>query len=194
MSLRTYDELNLSAAGQTVPYQASISLPDDCIFSDLYVMKKLIKDIVTAAISCGLVAACAAPGDGPPRGQDMDYQGSDCISIRTIRDYTPLDRQSLLIEAAAKQHYYVTLALSSFELRSSFQLGFSSRDDWLCPYGGDEIVFDSFSDQRMGIRAISKITKEQAEELLIRHGKKAPPEQIDPAPAVGNGAEVEELG
>lgn len=157
-------------------------------------MKLLKKQYCALLFSSAFLGACASTGGPAETGRDIDYQGSDCISIRTIRDYTPLDRQSLLIEAAAKQHYYVTLALSSFELRSSFQLGFSSRDDWLCPYGGDEIVFDSFSDQRIGIRSISKISEEQAEDLLIRHGKKAPPEQADPAPADVKGAEVEELG
>lgn len=141
-----------------------------------------------------MASACATDGGDPELGRDIEYRGSDCISIRTIRDYTPLDNRTLLIEAAAKRHYLVELVISSFELRSSYRLGFESRDEWLCPYGGDVIVFDSLMDQQVGIRSISRVTPEQVEELLIRYGKKEPAEQQDQAPEEIKGAEVEELG
>ena len=137
---------------------------------------------------------CATTEGDSGTGEDLDYRGSDCISIRTIRDYTPLDNRSLIIEGAGRRHYYVQLLVSSIELRSSHQLGFRSRDDWLCPYGGDEIVFDSMTNMRSGIRAITRLTPEQHEDLLIRYGKKEPAEQQDQAPPELEGAEVEELG
>jgi hypothetical protein len=99
----------------------------------------------------------------------------------------------LLIEAAGKRNYLVTLAISSFELRSAFRLATQSRDDWLCPYGGDRIVFDGHGEGPISIRSISRLTAEQTEDLLIRFGKKEPPEQERPAPEL-EGAEVEELG
>ena len=40
---------------------------------------------------------------------DIDLRGSDCIWIRTIRDYTPLSNDSLLIHASGKRSYFVTL-------------------------------------------------------------------------------------
>jgi len=126
--------------------------------------------------------------------RDIDYQGSDCISIRTIRDYTPLDNQSLLIDGGGNRSYYVQLDISSFELRSSFNLGFQSRDEWLCPYGGDRIVFDSFSEMPIGIRSISRLTPGQTEDLLVRYGKKEPEKQQDQPPPKVEGAKVEELG
>ena len=73
-------------------------------------------------------------------------------------------------------------------------MAFSSRDDWLCPYGGDEIIFGSFSQHGAGIRSISRLTEEQEEELLIRYGKIDPGEEQDPEPREIEGAEVEELG
>ena len=125
--------------------------------------------------------------------QDIDYNGSDCISIRSIRDYTPLDDRTLLIWAGANQPYYVRLSSSTREMRSAFSMRFESRDDRLCPYGGDALVFDSFSPFPARIRAISRVTKDQAEELLVRYGKKESGEPPTPEPREVEGAEVEEL-
>lgn len=128
------------------------------------------------------------------RQPDLSDRGSDCILIPTIRDYTPLDDTNLLIWGPAKRGYYVTLFRPAFELRSSFRMGFSSRDDQLCPFGGDGIVVGSLAREEIGIRAISRVSEEQADQLLIRYGRKEPAEQQAPAPRDVKGAEVEELG
>jgi hypothetical protein len=157
-------------------------------------LKNKLLQVFTLLISC-VVAGCAASdrSTSADRG-DIDYRGSDCILISTIRDYTPLDDSNLLIYGPAKRAYLVSLVYSTFELRSSFSLQFSSRDDQLCPYGGDGIVVGSFRDETVGIRAISRVTEEQADQLLIRYGRKKPAEQQAPAPEDVKGAEVEELG
>jgi len=152
------------------------------------------KQIVIVLSSSVLLASCATTDSDSELGADINYSGSDCISIRTIRDYTPLDRRNLLIVGGGKRNYLVTLISPSFELKSSFRLSFSSRDSWLCPYGGDRIVFGGLSHYESGIRAISRLTPEQAEDLLIRYGKKEPSEQKDAAPPDLKGADVEELG
>jgi predicted small secreted protein len=157
-------------------------------------MKRPIKQLVILLISCVLLASCATVEEDSGLGRDIDFTGSDCISIRTVRDYTPLDRSTLLIEGGGRRSYLVTLVSPSFELRSSFRLGFSSRDDWLCPYGGDRIVFGGMPNDSTMIRGISRVTAEQVEELLIRYGKKEPDEQQDEAPPELEGADVEELG
>ncbi|HEX2138146.1 MAG TPA: DUF6491 family protein [Woeseiaceae bacterium] len=125
---------------------------------------------------------------------DVDYSGSDCILIRTIRDYRELDDRNLLIYGPGDRAYYVTLFRPSFELRSSFQMGFSSRDDQLCPFGGDAIVVGSMQREEIGIQSITRVTEEQEEQLLVRYGKKDPAGQQAPAPKDVKGAEVEELG
>ena len=128
----------------------------------------------------------------PPK--DLDLHGSDCISIRLIRDYTPLSRDSLLIHASGKRSYFVRLLTPSIGLNSSFQLATKSRDDRLCPYGGDSIIFDRMPGGEARIRSISRLTPDQVEQLLIRYGKKEPGDTEDPAPTEIDGAEVEELG
>ena len=128
-------------------------------------------------------------------GTDLDYRGSDCILIRTIRDYTPLDRQHLLIHGTGRRGYFVTLNRPAFDMRGSIGLRVDSRDDQLCPFGGDQIIFGAFADDRIGVQSISRLTAEQEEQLLIRYGKKEPAESetTEPAREV-TGAEVEELG
>ncbi len=156
--------------------------------------KYLIKQVFTVFISCALLSIPVAAEEADKLPEDLDLNGSDCIWIRTIRDYTPLSRDSLLIHASAKRSYYVRLLAPNFGLKSSFQLGTRSRDDRLCPYGGDSIIFDRFSGGEARIHSISRVTPEQVEQLMIRYGKKDPGDIQDPAPPEVKGAEVEELG
>ncbi len=162
------------------------------------------KQLLIISFLSSLLISCASVDEKPPVERDLTDSGSDCISIRTIRDYIALGRNSLIIEGSGNRLYYVTLSISSFQLRNSYQVGVQSRDDWLCPYGGDRLIFDGggySSDgnaihpgERASIRGIMRLTPNQADDLLIRHGKKAAPEQQDLAPPELKGAEVEELG
>ncbi len=125
---------------------------------------------------------------------DLDFNGSDCILIRTIRDYTPLSRDSLLIHVSGKRSYFVRLFTPSFGLSSSFELATKSRDDRLCPYGGDSIIVDRLPGGEARIRSISRVNPDQVEQILIHYGKKEPGDTEDPTPPEISGAEVEELG
>jgi hypothetical protein len=157
-------------------------------------VKQLLKPLVAILALSGL-AGCAGTGEErTAAAQDIDYRGSDCILIPTIRDYRTLDDRNLLIYGPANRAYFVTLFRPSFELRSSFQMGFSSRDDRLCPYGGDAIVVGSLNPEEIAIQSISRVTDEQVDQLLVRFGKKEPAEQPTPEPGKVKGAEVEELG
>ena len=104
-----------------------------------------------------------APGE---RVSGFDPGDSDCIWIRTIRDYRPLDSRTLLIYGSGKRAYFVRLAHRVPELKSVFRIGFRSRDEQLCPYGGDELVFEGgFAGATARIRSISRIDDEQAEQV-----------------------------
>jgi hypothetical protein len=156
-------------------------------------MKTKIYQIVIVFISCLFFMEGRAEEDKSATPRDLDLRGSDCILIRTIRDYTPLDDRNLLIWGPAKRGYFVTLFRPAFGMRSSFRLGFSSRDDQLCPYGGDSVVFGGLNDDKISVQSISRVNAEQAEEILIRFGKKEPAEKRTPEPQEVGGAEVEEL-
>jgi hypothetical protein len=136
--------------------------------------------------------ALAEEPNAPPK--DLNFNGSDCILIRTIRDYTPLSRDSLLIHASGKRSYFVRLFTPSFGLDSSFQLATKSRDDRLCPYGGDSIIVDRMLGDEARIQSISRVNPAQVEQILIHYGKIEPGDTKDPTPPEIGGAEVEELG
>src|SRR5687768_16571312 len=107
---------------------------------------------IIVAMTLSIFAACAGTAEQEARtAGDIDYRGSDCILIPTIRDYRSLDDRNLLIYGPANRAYLVTLFRPSFELRSSFQMGFSSRDDQLCPFGGDAIVVGSLNREEVGV-------------------------------------------
>ncbi len=156
--------------------------------------KNYIKQILIVFFSCIALSNHASAAEEEELPDDLDLHGSDCISIRTIRDYTPLSRDSLLIHAAAKRSYFVTLFSPRFGMKSSFQLATRSRDDRLCPYGGDALIFGSFQGDEARIRSIKRLNPGQLEQVLVRYGKKEPADKPDPAPPEVKGAEVEELG
>jgi hypothetical protein len=155
--------------------------------------KYFLKQLFTMFYLCILLLCSRAFADEIDPEFDLDYGGSDCISIRTIRDYTALDDKNLLIWASAKRPYFVRLFSPAWGLRSSFQIGTVSRDDQLCPYGGDALVFDSAGRETARIASIRRVTPEEADWLLVRFGKKDPAEEQAPAPEPLEGAEVEEL-
>jgi hypothetical protein len=63
--------------------------------------KSILKQILTVIISCILLSISATAEEQDKLPEDLDLHGSDCIWIRTIRDYTPLSNESLLIHAFA---------------------------------------------------------------------------------------------
>jgi hypothetical protein len=158
-------------------------------------LKSFLKQSIIVVYSGCFLISCGATDPVSRPENDLDDRGSDCISIRTIRDYTPLDNRRLLIDGGGNRTYYVTLWTPSTELRSAIRIGFSSRDEWLCPYGGDALNFGGLMDESVSIRSIIRVTPEQAEDLLVRYGKKSPDEhREDRPPPELEGAEVEELG
>jgi len=78
-------------------------------------------------------------------------------------------------------------------MQSGIAMRVESRDDRLCPYGGDSLVFSRHETFPVTVRSISRITKDQAEDILVRYSKKETGEPQTPAPKEVKGAEVEEL-
>ncbi|NOX70057.1 MAG: hypothetical protein GXP15_12770 [Gammaproteobacteria bacterium] len=151
-----------------------------------------IFQLLIALTLSGCATVSGGTGDESEVRADANFQGTDCILIRTIRDYRPLDKSHLLISSSSKRSYFVTLFWPAYELRHSTSLRFESRDSQLCPYGGDAIIFGTFSQESVSIRAISRVTEEEKLELLVQYGIIERAEQKPPEPAIVKGAEVEE--
>jgi len=153
-----------------------------------------IKQLFIIFISSYLLISCASDSVSRNENKVLRSSGSDCISIGTIRDYIVLNNRNILVEGAGRRSYLLELYMSSFNLNSAFQLGVQSRDDWLCPYGGDQIIVGRSISDKLPIKSITKLNKEELEQVLIRFGKIEGPKQKTPEPKPQKGAEVEELG
>lgn len=98
-------------------------------------------------------------------------KGRDCIFSRTINDWTTLNKRSLILYAPTRKHaYYVSLMRPSLELRFAHAIGVYSRfDNRFCPYGGNALFIDG---ERYTIRAIKKIDKDTAKQMITFNKKK----------------------
>jgi len=169
-------------------------VPGQLYYPQLLYMKNILIHILIVVFLSGCATSSTAPEAPSRQFSDLDYQGNDCILIRSVRDYTPLDDRHLLIRGPANRAYFVTLFQPAFDMRGSVSIGFDSRDDQLCPFGGDAVVFGSLGRERSTIRSINRVSAEQEEAILIRFGLKEPAEPKAPEPPEVKGAEVEELG
>lgn len=157
-------------------------------------MNNLILQSVTVCYLCGLAGLSHAAEGESGAEKDLDLNGSDCISIRSIRDYTPLDNRTLLIKESKSRVYFVRLMAPNTDMNSGIQMAVQSHDSRLCSYGGDSLIFGNFHPRPALIRSISRITQEQEEDILVRYGKIDSDEPQTPEPREVEGAEVEELG
>jgi hypothetical protein len=138
--------------------------------------------------------ACAGTESDPAQlSDDPIGRGSDCISEMTIRDYSVLDNQNLIVGAGGKRRYHVELSWPAFGLASTWQIGFDSRTGQICPGFSSLLLNDGMGLERVTIRSIRLLDDEQHDDLLVRFGEKEPAENRSPAPREVEGAEVEEL-
>ena len=154
-----------------------------------------LKQLVIAFISCVLVACAGTAGQGEAASEEGSSRVNDCIHKPSIRGYTVLDEQNLIVEAARRRNYHVVLQRRAYGLRNSHYIEFESTTNRVCSRF-DGIKFDDGMSSNFGairIESIRELTEEEEEHLLIRFGKKEPEIKQTPAPQEVEGAEVEEL-
>jgi len=155
--------------------------------------KNILKQLVTIVISSVLVA-CAASGEPTEMSaDDRQSRGRDCISQSSIRDYQVLDDSNLIVTASVKRKYHVILTRRAFGLRSTWKIGFRSPTARICSGSGEIVFQDGMGPERITIRSVRELTPDEADELLVRFGKKEPEFEQAPATEDVEGAEVEEL-
>ena len=117
----------------------------------------------------------------------------DCISQGSIRDYTVLDDQNLIVIQGASRKYHVELSRRAHGLRSSRAIGFKSQTGRICGGFDDLVVDDGYRPETIRISSIRRLSPESEEDLLIRFGKIEPEYEQARPPENVEGAEVEEL-
>ena len=141
----------------------------------------------------GILAACAATGEQAESGADeMPDRGRDCIHEPSIRGYTVLDEQNLIVEAGGRRQYHVVLSRRAHELRYSPDIWFNSTTSRVCA-GFDSIGYRGSMTGRERIESIRELSELEEEQLLIQFGKKEPEIEQMPAPQDVEGADIEEL-
>lgn len=155
----------------------------------------LLKQLVIILISSLLLACASTTEEGDQATEERVSRGNDCIHRPSIRGYTVLDEQNLIIEASGRRNYHVILRRRAHGLRHSLYIDFETTTNRVCA-GFDGIKYDDGMSGRFGaipIRSIQELTEEDHEHLLIQYGKKEPEIEQTPAPQEVKGAEVEEL-
>lgn len=147
-------------------------------------------------LSLSSLVACAGTSEQADGAVTEQRVGrDDCIPEPSIRGYTVLDEQNLIVEASGRRNYHVILQRRAYGLRNSMGIVFDSPTSRICSDFSEVIVGDGFGDRMdvVRIRHIRLLLPEEEEDLLIQFGKKEPEIKQTPVPKDVEGAAVEEL-
>lgn len=152
-----------------------------------------LKQLLTVFIS-SILLSCSSTDEVPEGGVVEDTNTRpDCIFRSSVRGYTVLDESNLIIDAAGRRNYLVTLRRRAYGLRSSWGITFDSPTSRICA-GFSEVKYDNSIDGgSIRIELIRELSQEEHELLLIQYGKKEPEIKQAPVHRDVKGAEVEEL-
>ena len=138
-----------------------------------------------------VLLACAGTSESTDDGSN---RRGDCIRHSSIRGYTVLDEQNLIVDAAVRKKYHVILSRPAYGLRSSWSIGFmDSSTGSVCARFSEIVYNDGMHKGRNRIASIRQLIPEEEEDLLIRFGLKEPEVKRVPVPQEVEGADIEEL-
>jgi hypothetical protein len=144
-----------------------------------------------AAMSLLALSACAtsqtpkgAAAVPSPPGKE------DCLFFSTLRDWTPVDRERLILYGPGNVPYLATLSFPSMELDYAYAAGFLDYDGdgRICGHGFDSIVLRDAMPDRISIASLQRIEKADAKQLLeATHPRRSKPHKVDKSivPAAG---------
>jgi hypothetical protein len=103
-----------------------------------------------------------------------------------------LDRRNLLVYAPRNTPYHVEIMSSAGNIRFADALAFNSRDNRICSFGGDSVIFgDGSMPNDVSITGVYRLGERGLHELLVAFGKAEPLEELTPAET--EGAEIENV-
>ena len=133
-------------------------------------MKRLICTASFLAIGALTLAACAtteprqltgAAAVPSPPGKE------DCVFFRTMRDWSAVDRERLILYGMGRTTYLATLSFPSTELPFDYTLGFQDRDnDGRICGGFDSIITRDGIPDRITIASVKRIDEKDAKAFL----------------------------
>ena len=152
-----------------------------------------IKQLFIGVCLSSLVA-CATPKSGDPESaSEGSSRVTNCILEGTVRDYRVLNDSNLVVTAAGSRKYHIELTRPAFRLKSTWQIGFLPSGSRICAGFSELVIKDSFDSDRVRIKRIVRLNKDDYEELMIRFGLMEPEIEQAREPEEVEGAELEEL-
>jgi len=126
--------------------------------------------IASAIATALMLAACASTTPRPLTGAaavPSPPGKEDCVFFRTMRDWSAVDRERLILYGMGKQTYLATLSFPSTELPFDYLVGFQDRDnDGRICGGFDSIITRDGIPNRITIASVKRIDEKDAKEFL----------------------------
>lgn len=149
-----------------------------------------MKSLTTSGFATATLLALAACASTPqpktgaaavpsPPGKE------DCLFFRTVDDWTPIDRERLLVYGIGRVPYLATLSFPSSDIEYDYAIGFqdADHDGRLCS-GFDSIILRSGIPDRISIRSLQRLEKADAKAFLAAtHPKRVKTRKIDKSEA-----------
>lgn len=116
-----------------------------------------------------LLAGCATqPVAGTAAAVPSDKAREECIFSLTLRDWSAIDSQRLIIYGISrKEPYLVTLFFPSTDLLFAVGIGVydGDRNGRICGFGNDALLFPRGVPDRITIKSVVRISVEEAKRL-----------------------------
>lgn len=152
------------------------------------------RSITAAFIATGAltIAACATTGDTRLAGAaavPSPPGKEDCVFFRTMRDWSAVDRERLILYGMGKQTYLATLSFPSTELPFDYEIGFQDRDnDGRICGGFDSIITREGIPNRITIASVKLIDVADAKAFLEATNPKRHKAKLMKGDATGDAA------
>ena len=125
--------------------------------------------VLVAACSAALTGCASVQTAAPEAAAANDKAREECIFSVTVRDWSALDSERLIIYGISrKQPYLVKLSFPSTELPFAFAIGVKDGDNngRICGFGSDAILIPRGIPDRINIHSVQRISVEEAKGLI----------------------------
>jgi hypothetical protein len=133
-------------------------------------MKRLHTASLAAVGTLLLTAGCTSTGPRQLTGAaavPSPPGKEDCVFFRTMRDWSAVDRERLILHGMGKRTYLATLSIPSTELPFDYMLGFQDRDnDGRICGGFDSIITRDGIPDRITIASVKLIDEKDAKAFM----------------------------
>jgi hypothetical protein len=151
-------------------------------------MTRLIPWLTVVMLAAGCASTTNQSTSARPSAAEADCGNSECFFAGNVRDFKVLDDTTLVVWASSRRcPYIVELGRRCGDMRFANTLGFDSRDNYVCSYGGDAVLARQGGGlDRCPIINIRRVSEQALEGIYVEYGL------TDPVPTPPAEIEVEE--